>query len=545
MCVCVDCFQVSHGMILEAASSMQLLEEELEDERRMEMSMFEQMSDYTVPLSGCGNQHPSSTKSNLSTHDTAAAGASIISADTGSELTHGSAVVLAGNMAAALRQRRGNPKAMDDADGDHSSSSDKDTQDKMPTRTTTRQQSGEEDKFYVEGEVVLKADTPALRGSKYSPTRKEKNVRSKPGSFAESETVLSGELLPESEPNVSKSMKRSALRDSNGSNNNWMSGHNTSSKSVKESGVKEGVKDGDHRQSQDMRGSLASSASWRSICDEEGSETVLLSPSKSTSTMNNDRNRPMMSFQRSSAYQDDYYDELTCSPRRSSVSNTTTTLCSPIPQKNPSSSNLLMFNKDNSDSSDDDEIYHRHRNGRPNLSDNSFLNKSVNKSLSSNASASKIDTASPSSANLKASMKQQDVTSLQDRMRSMKLQKDSKKSYVWDTLLGDQSASNSSGTDSEAVTGTGRSFTSTSHQIHWKRPYNEEDERSEDGSENESDDKNGPKESILNMSTGSAGSGLGLKPSASAKVRSYCILLCCCSVCVGRVASVISFCGIV
>mmetsp|Transcript_30517 Transcript_30517/g.41989 ORF Transcript_30517/g.41989 Transcript_30517/m.41989 type:complete len:1121 (-) Transcript_30517:165-3527(-) len=85
---------VSNAMILEAASSMQLLEEEMEDENRLEACI---LGDVTVvndfkgmnsPITNNNYQNPSMIP------------------DTGSELTHGSSVVLAGNVAAAMRKRR-------------------------------------------------------------------------------------------------------------------------------------------------------------------------------------------------------------------------------------------------------------------------------------------------------------------------------------------------------------------------------------------------------------------------------------------------------
>lgn len=98
--------RASNSMILEAASHIRLMEEEMEDERRMEMEMFEGMGGFEEQnqsgYSGGGNQVRSSV--NSTGKDSVNS-----SVDTGSELTYGSnSTVLAGSMASALRQRRSN-----------------------------------------------------------------------------------------------------------------------------------------------------------------------------------------------------------------------------------------------------------------------------------------------------------------------------------------------------------------------------------------------------------------------------------------------------
>ena len=119
--------KVSNGMILEAASAMQLEQEELDDERRMEMEL---MGDGMFFES---NTTTSEVVNNFMTGmvDNGNGGATdgTIVPDNDSDLTHGSAVVLAGNMAMAIRRRRnGSPRASssdsktdtkDDADGNY------------------------------------------------------------------------------------------------------------------------------------------------------------------------------------------------------------------------------------------------------------------------------------------------------------------------------------------------------------------------------------------------------------------------------------------
>lgn len=102
--------KVSNGMILEAASAMQLEQEELDDERRMEMAL---MGDDMCFGSMTGSSEISGKESpfhNISSYVTGETNCSL--PDNGSDLTHGSAVVLAGSMASAIRRRRnGSPRA--------------------------------------------------------------------------------------------------------------------------------------------------------------------------------------------------------------------------------------------------------------------------------------------------------------------------------------------------------------------------------------------------------------------------------------------------
>lgn len=98
--------KVSNGMILEAASAMQLELEEMDDERRLEMSIMD----------GCG--YGDACDAVMSAVGNKPLTSSIDSIDSGSELTHGSSVSLAGGMAAAMRKRRaagsGSTKANDE-----------------------------------------------------------------------------------------------------------------------------------------------------------------------------------------------------------------------------------------------------------------------------------------------------------------------------------------------------------------------------------------------------------------------------------------------
>jgi len=91
--------RVTHGMILEAASELRALDEDIDDEDRLEHELSMQLTTTT------NFKHSSKQESK----QTVTCSRSAIDGnlpDTGSELTHGSSVVLAGNMAAAVRRRR-------------------------------------------------------------------------------------------------------------------------------------------------------------------------------------------------------------------------------------------------------------------------------------------------------------------------------------------------------------------------------------------------------------------------------------------------------
>ena len=91
--------KVNNGMILESAAELRILEEDLDDELRLEQDIL-----CSEPTST--TESKSNGKNNTTFRAVAAAKYTEGIPDTGSELTHGSSVVLAGNMAAAVRRRR-------------------------------------------------------------------------------------------------------------------------------------------------------------------------------------------------------------------------------------------------------------------------------------------------------------------------------------------------------------------------------------------------------------------------------------------------------
>lgn len=106
-----------NGMILEAAATMQLYQEELEDEQRLEMMLFEDTPEI-VPTQGSVSGGGSARPLTSSGRALAVTAAPKASDENGSELTYGmNNTVLAGNMAHALRLRRtgGTPKASSEA----------------------------------------------------------------------------------------------------------------------------------------------------------------------------------------------------------------------------------------------------------------------------------------------------------------------------------------------------------------------------------------------------------------------------------------------
>lgn len=103
--------KVSNAMVLEAAVAMRLADEDLDDERRLDQDL----ADGAAASVAAGVGHGSSTVSSTSNYSYRGTGTI---PDTGSELTHGSTVVLAGNMAAAMRKRRGTASTSGDAGND-------------------------------------------------------------------------------------------------------------------------------------------------------------------------------------------------------------------------------------------------------------------------------------------------------------------------------------------------------------------------------------------------------------------------------------------
>jgi len=98
--------KISNGMILEAAHAMNLQDEENDDEQRLEMMMFEK-----EPTNDSNDSKPSHHHIDNNTNINNRQSTML---DTGSELTHGSNVALAGNMAAAMRKRRSKYPSTDD-----------------------------------------------------------------------------------------------------------------------------------------------------------------------------------------------------------------------------------------------------------------------------------------------------------------------------------------------------------------------------------------------------------------------------------------------
>jgi hypothetical protein len=85
--------KISNGMILEAASAMQLEQEELDDERRMEMAILG--DEFNTAMGYLPSNGNDLTRSETSDRFPENSGHGVCP-DTGSDLTHGSSVVLAG-----------------------------------------------------------------------------------------------------------------------------------------------------------------------------------------------------------------------------------------------------------------------------------------------------------------------------------------------------------------------------------------------------------------------------------------------------------------
>lgn len=114
--------RVTNGMILEAAGAMREMEEDLEDEARLEGLILERApidefegNNNEIKAGGRFN-NPSLTSSPFKSSRNSEQRNSNYSLDTGSDLTHGSSVVLAGNMIAGMRKRRN--KIAEDAAGE-------------------------------------------------------------------------------------------------------------------------------------------------------------------------------------------------------------------------------------------------------------------------------------------------------------------------------------------------------------------------------------------------------------------------------------------
>lgn len=93
--------RVTNSMLLEAADALKLAEEEADDEERLMMDMQMDLEAEIVGNLGGGAPQQPHVQSQAAGKDSPRG----MEPDTGSELTHGSTVVLAGNMAAAMRRR--------------------------------------------------------------------------------------------------------------------------------------------------------------------------------------------------------------------------------------------------------------------------------------------------------------------------------------------------------------------------------------------------------------------------------------------------------
>ena len=101
--------KATNAMILDASAAMNQIREEIEDEERLEMCIMDTEDMYSA------TRLAQSSIGNLSRDGIGSGGCNSPAVgavpDTGSELTHGSDVVLAGGVAAAMRKRRANKSA--------------------------------------------------------------------------------------------------------------------------------------------------------------------------------------------------------------------------------------------------------------------------------------------------------------------------------------------------------------------------------------------------------------------------------------------------
>lgn len=178
--------KVTNGMILECAAELRTAEEDLDDEMRLENDI----------LGDTGMLDAAKREAAVSA-ETTTAGLTEGIPDTGSELTHGSSVVLAGNMASAVRRRRQHAdkltnstdcqlqeyeSTLDMLDAAILPSSNKDEGSRPSshgTRTTSRSESFSGPAYFKEGDVTslfadkdlavdidyTDAERPAMNGS--------------------------------------------------------------------------------------------------------------------------------------------------------------------------------------------------------------------------------------------------------------------------------------------------------------------------------------------------------------------------------------------
>jgi hypothetical protein len=119
--------KITASVLEEQTAALKLIQEELDEEDRMESDIYGSIA--STPSNPARSvQHsnslavPNNSLAVSMSHHPNATGSELIP-DTGSELTHGSAVVLAGNMAAAMRKRRHhneNPLGHGSSSGGHS-----------------------------------------------------------------------------------------------------------------------------------------------------------------------------------------------------------------------------------------------------------------------------------------------------------------------------------------------------------------------------------------------------------------------------------------
>jgi hypothetical protein len=116
---------VTNAMILDASAAMAQIREEIEDEERLEMCIMDSDGNGTSNGNngnGMGNSYSNHNNNNGRASGMAGRHGGSSPAvggepDTGSELTHGSDVVLAGGVAAAMRRRRAATRAADPSGG--------------------------------------------------------------------------------------------------------------------------------------------------------------------------------------------------------------------------------------------------------------------------------------------------------------------------------------------------------------------------------------------------------------------------------------------
>lgn len=103
-----DRAKVTNAMILDASAAMNQIREDMEDEERLELCILDTNST-GIMLPKKQNSFSSQNFNNFSTGTNVSSNSAVgFEPDTGSELTHGSDVVLAGGVAAAMRRRRAN-----------------------------------------------------------------------------------------------------------------------------------------------------------------------------------------------------------------------------------------------------------------------------------------------------------------------------------------------------------------------------------------------------------------------------------------------------